>query len=319
MRKVTILLFLLATLSSIHLSAQCTASGDPAVKICMPADGATSLHSPLHLQIGTNDSMFTVDLLQVYYNQVKRWEEHVASADFFLATGNAVGYRITAVAHDTGGRWFSTTINVTVTGQTLVCTGDQVPSPAPPHTMFICQPTDGEIHYSPVHLTWYAPPANGQTLQAVQIFVDGVSMFSTPPFKRNGFAVPATDLPMSIGRHRITIQAYDGTTPYKSTIYMHVSKIAVGCAPPAILPDINLCSLTDGEVVSSPVLIRAASAANAGIDHMQIWVDGTLLTTYYHPWLDQGIDLAAGVHTIEIRAIEANGSVLSKTVHVTVQ
>lgn len=194
-----------------------------------------------------------------------------------------------------------------------------MPSPAPPHTVFICQPTDGEIHYSPVHLTWYTPPADGQTLQAVQIFVDGVSMFSTPPFKRNGSAVPAVDLPMSIGRHRITIQAYDGTAPYKSTIYMNVSKIAVGCAPPATLPGINPCSLTDGEVVNGPVLIEAASAANDGIDHMQVWVDGTLQTTYYHPWLDQGMDLASGMHTIEIRAIEANSNVLSKTVHVTVQ
>jgi hypothetical protein len=319
MRTIATLLFLLATLFTTPLFAQCTAAGDPAVAICMPANGATNLYSPLHLQIGTTDTSAHVDLLQVYYNYVKRWEERAATADFFLATGNFGPYRITALAHDASGRWFSSTINVSVTGQIFICSGDQVPSPAPPHTVFLCQPTDGEIHYSPVHVSWFATPATGHSLQAVQIFVDGVSMLKTPPATRGGYSLPEVDLPMSLGRHRITVQAYDGTTPYKSTIYITVPKVYVGCAPPATLPGVNLCSLTDGQTVTDTALIKASAAANVGIEQMQIWVDGVRQYTSFHAWLDQGLTLPSGPHTIEIRAIDYLKNTLSKTVNITVQ
>ena len=61
-------------------------NADPSVTICMPTAGGT-LTSPLHLQIATNDSA-KVDMLQVWYNGVKRWENPVSSADLFLVAEN---------------------------------------------------------------------------------------------------------------------------------------------------------------------------------------------------------------------------------------
>ena len=323
MRKITTLLFLLPTLFAIPLFAQCTAAGDPAVAICMPANGATGLYSPLHLQIGTTDTSAAVDLLQVYYNYVKRWEQHASSADFFLATGNAGPYRITALAHDTSGRWFSTTINVSLTGQVFICSGDQVPNPAPPHSIYLCQPADGEIHYSPVHVSWYAVPATGHNIQAVQVFVDGVSMFKTPPALRQGYPIPEVDLPLSVGRHHITVQAYDNTntatSPLKASANINVNRIYVGCPLLSSTYGLNVCSLTDGQTVSGPVVIKASAAAVTGIQDMQIWVDGAQQYISYHAWLDQAISLASGSHTIEVRSIDYQNNTLSKTFNITVQ
>src|SRR5947208_3290636 len=86
----------------------------------------------------------------------------------------------------------------------------------------VTSPIDVEIHLSPVHLAWNATnPQASHVPNAVQVFLDGVSMFKTPPAMRGGFALNQTDLPLSVGRHRITVQAYDSAGAYKSTIYMH--------------------------------------------------------------------------------------------------
>src|SRR5579859_8095036 len=134
-------------------------STDPSVTICMPQNG-DALNSPIHLQIATNDSS-QVDMLQVWYNGVKRWQNPVSSADFFLAAGSGGPYRITAIAHDVSGRWFQSTVNIDVTGEIYVCTQPQTANQSP-RSVVICQPADGEIHFSPVHLTWFALAAPGE-------------------------------------------------------------------------------------------------------------------------------------------------------------
>jgi len=277
------LLLLTFTLNLTKASAQsCTAGGaSPSVTICMPADGG-SPGSPIHIQLATNDTA-NVDLLQVYYNQVKRWENHVSSADIFLAVGGSPD-KITAVAHDTLGRWFQTSVSVTVTNFSFGCNFDQI-SAQDPRSVVICQPVDGEIHVSPIHLAWNATnPQASHVPNATQVFIDGVSMFKTPPAIRDGFALNQVDLPLSVGRHRITVQAYDSAGAYKSTIYMNVSKIYQGCAPPSVLPAIELCNPTDGATVSGIIHFQASAAASTGIKEMQEFVDNNLVLTSFHAW-----------------------------------
>src|SRR5437870_332715 len=131
------ILFVLSAAVLLRTAAysQCTASGDPAVAICIPTDGS-SVGAPVHLQIGTNDTGGTVDLLQVYYNFVKRWENHVSSADIYLAAGGGGAYRITAIAHDTAGRWFQSTVNVSITQTSFTCATGQTDNQQP-HTVLI--------------------------------------------------------------------------------------------------------------------------------------------------------------------------------------
>jgi hypothetical protein len=292
-------------------------NADPSVTICMPQTG-DALNSPIHLQIATNDSA-KVDMLQIWYNGVKRWENPVSSADLFLAAGGGGPYKITALAHDVSGRWFQSSVSVTVTGLIYVCTVEQVQSQAP-RSVAICQPTDGEIHFSPVHLAWNAVAAPGEQPKSVQIFVDGKSVFQTPPALSNGFPLPATALPMSVGRHRISIQSYDSQGAFKSTIYMRVNKIYQGCAPPPVLPDINVCSLTDGQTVNGVILVKAAAGASTGILRLAEILDGNqVFAIGNHAVLDNSISVTPGPHTLVIKATTNSGAHLQKTFNITSQ
>jgi hypothetical protein len=315
-RLLLFLSFFLLVVADLTSAAQTCSPGntDPSVTICMPQTG-DSLNSPIHLQIATNDSV-TVDRLQVWYNGVKRWENPVSSADFFLAAEGGGPYRITALAHDVSGRSFQTTVNINITGQTYVCVPGQTLSQGP-RSVGICQPTDGEIHFSPVHLTWNALAAPGEQPKSVQIFVDGKSVFQTPPALSNGFPLPVTALPMSVGRHRISIQSYDSQGAFKSTIYMTVNKIYQGCAPPIVLPDINVCSLVDGQTVNGIISVRAAAGASTGIQHLAEILDGNqVFAIGNHAILDNGISVSPGPHTLVITATTNSGQHLQKTFNI---
>lgn len=207
-------------------------NADPSVTICMPQSDVTE--SPIHLQIATNDSI-QVDMLQVWYNGVKRWENPVSSADFFLAAEGFGPYKITAVAHDISGRWFQSSVSINLTDQLFGCPFEQTMGQGS-RSVIICAPADGEIHFSPVHLAWNAIAAPGEQPKSVRIFVDGKSVFQTPPALSNGFSLSQIYLPMSVARHRISIQGYDSQGSFKSTIYLRVNKIHLGCAHPPFFP-----------------------------------------------------------------------------------
>jgi Big-like domain-containing protein len=292
-------------------------STDPSVTICMPQNG-DALNSPIHLQIATNDSS-QVDMLQVWYNGVKRWQNPVSSADFFLAAGSGGPYRITAIAHDVSGRWFQSTVNIDVTGEIYVCTQPQTANQSP-RSVVICQPADGEIHFSPVHLTWFALAAPGEQPTSVQIFVDGKSVFQTPPALSNGYPLLQTYLPMAVGRHRISVQAYDSQGAFKSTIYMNVNRIYQGCAPPTVLPAMVVCSgLTNGQTVNGIITVKAAAAASTGILRFVEILDGVQVLNTNHAWLDNGLSVAPGPHTVVLKATTNSGVHLQQTFNVTSQ
>ena len=285
-------------------------NADPSVTICMPQSDATQ--SPVHLQIATNDSA-KVDTLQVWYNGVKRWENPVSAADFFLPAEGFGPYKITALAHDVTGRWFQSSVSINITDQLFGCAGDET-SGQGPRSVVICSPADGEIHFSPVFLSWSAKAAAGEEPKSVQIFVDGKGVFQTPPALSDGFTLSQVYLPMSIARHRISIQGYDSQGSFKSTIYMKVNKIHLGCAPPTVLPDINVCSLIDGQAVNGVIPVQAAAAASTGIKHFAEILDGNqVFSISNHAWLDNGLSVNSGPHTLIIQATTNSGVHLQKT------
>lgn len=291
-------------------------NADPSVTICMPQSDVTQ--SPIHLQIATNDSV-KVDMLQVWYNGVKRWENPVSSADFFLAAEGFGPYKITALAHDISGRWFQSSVSINITDQLFGCPVEETMGQGP-RSVVICSPADGEIHFSPVFLSWSAKAASGEDPKSVQIFVDGKSVFQTPPALSNGFALSQIYLPMSVARHRISIQGYDSQGSFKSTIYMKVNKIHLGCPPPTVLPDINVCSLTEGQNVNGIILVQAAAAATTGIKRFAEILDGTqVFSIGNHAWLDNAISVSSGPHTLVIQATTNSGVHLQKTFDLTSQ
>lgn len=317
-RLLAVLLFCLPFAWNHAVVAQTCNSGnaDPSVTICAPQSDVTQ--SPIHLQIATNDSA-KVDMLQVWYNGVKRWENPVSSADFFLAAEGFGPYKITALAHDVSGRWFQSSVSINITDQLFGCSADETTGQGP-RSVVICSPADGEIHFSPLFLSWSAKAAAGEDPKSVQIFVDGKSVFQTPPALSGGFSMSQIYLPMSVARHRISIQGYDSQGSFKSTIYMHVNKIHLGCAPPTVLPDINVCSLTDGQSVNGVIPVKAAAAASTAIKRFAEILDGNqVFSIGNHAWLDNGLSVSPGPHTLILQATTNSGVHLQKTFNVTSQ
>jgi len=303
------LCFVLTLFLCAFAGAQCSVTGDPAVSICASNPNQSS---PVRYTIATNDTAAAVDLLQVYIDQTKRWEKHVSSADFWLAAAPTGQHRVTAVAHDTMGRWFQSSILVTVNGASYDCASEQIQGQAP-HTMNICQPADGEIHYSPVHLAWWPLGASNTPGKVVDIYIDGVRQYHTPP-TIGGPAFDLTDVPMSVGRHRITIQSYDSTGTFNKTIFMNVNKIYIGCAPPTTLPDVNFC----GNTLSGVVYVKVSAASSWGIMQMKAFIDGAQVAATNHPYFDQVVNQPAGSHELRIDVVDNGGNHFSRSQTVTV-
>jgi hypothetical protein len=101
---------------------------------------------------------------------------------------------------------------------------------------------------------------------------------------------------------------------------MKVNTIHLGCPPPTVLPDINVCSLTDGQNVSGVILVKAAAAASTGIKHFAEILDGTqVFAISNHAWLDNGLSVSSGPHTLVIQATTNSGAHLQKTFNLTSQ
>jgi hypothetical protein len=139
---------------------------------------------------------------------------------------------------------------------------------------------------------------------------------SSPDSLSNGVPLPQTYLPMAVGRHRISVQAYDSQGAFKSTIYMNVNKIYQGCTPPTVLPDMVVCCLTDGQTVNGIIDAKTTAAASTGILRFVEILDGVQVLNTNHTWLDNGLSVAPGPHTLILKATTNSGAHLQKTFNV---
>src|SRR3954469_16129276 len=122
--KIAVFVALIGAFASrAHAAASCTLSStSPSVTICTPADGATGLTSPVHVNAGTTASGHTVTLVQIYVDGVKATEAsgNFIDANVAMATGT---HRLTVQAKDNAGTLFKKSITIGVGG---------TPPPPPP-------------------------------------------------------------------------------------------------------------------------------------------------------------------------------------------
>ena len=107
-----------------HAAASCTLSStSPSVTICTPADGATGLTSPVHVNAGTTDTSSSVTLVQIYVDGIKQLDTHAnfVDANVTMAAGT---HRLTVQAKDAAGTLFKKSINITVGGTPPPPSGD---------------------------------------------------------------------------------------------------------------------------------------------------------------------------------------------------
>jgi phospholipase C len=107
-----------------NAAASCTLSStSPSVTICTPADGATGLTSPVHVNAGTTDTSSSVTLVQIYVDGVKQLDTHANFVDANVTMAGGT-HRLTVQAKDAAGTLFKKSITVGVSGTTPPPSGD---------------------------------------------------------------------------------------------------------------------------------------------------------------------------------------------------
>jgi hypothetical protein len=100
---------------------------------------------------------------------------------------------------------------------------------------------------------------------------------------------------------------------------MKVDRIYQGCAPPAILPAMVVCSLTNGQTVNGVITVKASAGASTGIKKFVEILDGTQVLNTNHAWLDNGLSVSTGPHTLVLQATTNSGAQLQQTFNITSQ
>lgn len=195
---------------SVFAAPTCTLnSQNETVTICTPANGAT-VSSPVRVSAGSTDTN-PVDLMQIYLDGQKAYEVASNQVDTNLAM--AVGsHRLTVQAQDNTGAIFKSTESIAVqnssTGPCSLNPNNQ--------TVTICSPASGATVTSPVNVV--AGTTDTNSIKILQIYVDGVKVYQVASNQLN------TNLTMSNGTHRLTVQAQDST----NAIFKSTESITVG-------------------------------------------------------------------------------------------
>src|SRR5512146_1640719 len=171
----------------------------------------------------------------------------------------------------------------------------------------ICSPTANSTVSSPVTIT--AAAQSTETVQFSQIYIDGVKKYQV-----NGANVN-TQLSMSSGQHRVTVQAYDGTY-FKQVEYITVSGSSSGCTLNTADPSVTICQPQNNATVDSPVHIVAGTTSSKSVSFIQIYVDGVKAYQAVGAKLDTTVSMASGTRRVTVQAY--NGAYFKQTINITV-
>lgn len=236
--------------------------------------------------IGNSDGTFT--------SSPVKWQ--LASGPNAVETGdfNHDGRLDAAVLRDGAVDVF---LNTTASSLTCGSTGAD-------RSITICAPVvDGGVHL-------IASTMNSRIIEAMKVYVDGVSVFWTPDDMINRF------IPLSPGTHKITVKFWDAlgamsawttvTVPTSTSCTSSTNRTVKICSP------VNGSTVTDGAVR----LIAGVTDSNA-VYAVKLYVDGVAKWSTTSKQIDTVVMLTNGTHRLTLKAWDAAGE-FSQTVYVTV-
>lgn len=148
----------------------------------------------------------------------------------------------------------------------------------------------------------------------VQVTTDANGRFTIPNLDPGDEAVSASAngyLPGSTSN-----PVYAG---YSSQTDFYLSpNSAASCALSTTDPSVTICSPGANATVSSPVEVNAGTTASAGVQYMQVYVDGVSENTTYESSLDTNLPMANGTHRVTVQARLNNGTYVKNTIYITV-
>ena len=169
-------------------------------------------------------------------------------------------------------------------------------------------PASGALLNSPVSLQASAYPTSGQTVSRWHIYVDGVAAYRTGAVS----SIHPT-LSMRSGKHSVLVRAWDTSGAFgDQTLSLTVS---------ALKPTVTVLTPQNNGRLGSPVNVVASASPTAGhaIRGWRVYVDGAgVYKTGATKTINTNVAMAAGAHTVLMRAWDTSGAFGDETVSLTV-
>jgi hypothetical protein len=172
------------------------------LRLCLPS--GETITSPVQVR-ATPKAPFPIEAMKIYVDGVVKYstKDNLLSTRLGLPPGN---HRMTVKAWDRLGP-YSQMVNFTVSEACVL--------PGTDRTVKICTPTAEGISGSPVQIK--ATISDASPLKSAQIYLDNVLTSRT-----GSTHLVDTALPMSSGRHRITVKAWDAAGQFSQTLIVNV-------------------------------------------------------------------------------------------------
>jgi hypothetical protein len=183
------------------------------------------------------------------------------------------------------------------------------------HTVTLCNPSDGAVVQSPVHIVSHA--TSSTPVDASQIYLDFNLVFQVAGGNINKL------LSLSPGNHRLEVKSWSQGKSFRNDFFLSAFTSAGSNPPPctdSVNFTVNICAPGQQANVSSPVHVVAAAKSTASITTMQIYVDSRLV--FHSPnssLIVTDVPMATGTHFIVVKAWDSTGKNFSSSRTISVQ
>lgn len=268
----------------------------PSVTITSPTDNTNVLGTiTINVDASDNNSVSDVTLYidNSYYSVDASFPYSFTIDTFTLSLGNHV---VRTTATDPSGNSSYDEIIINVISDTVL------PS------VQITSPSDGQVISNSFDVLVDA--SDNMQITRIEFYVDDVlkGQDSISPY-----SISLNPSDIGSGTHQIKAKAVDGNNNTAE------DTISITVLVDTVSPSVNITSPLDGKVVSGKTLILVSAFDSSGISHIEIRVDGTLLTTlttspYEYMWNTRS--LSSGTHTVLVKAFDMYGNSATDSIYV---
>ena len=268
------------------------------VTITSPADGST-VASPIHVTATASGGSNAITGITVSLDGAAVYNNTSSSVDTSINAA-AGAHTLQVTATDSQGTVYSKSVSVTVSS-TTAC----VP---PGAGITLVTPTDGSTVPAPVHVVACAG-GGGYNISSMYVYLDYTAVYKV--YNTNHLD---TYLNTTAGAHYVRVQAWNS----QGTVYVAPAHITVGSSNGGT-GSVTISSPANGSTVASPIHVTASgSGGSYPISSMNVLLDGTTVYSQSASSVDTYVNAAAGSHTVQVQAVDSQGTTYSNSVSVSV-
>jgi len=173
-----------------------------------------------------------------------------------------------------------------------------------------CLPVDNTYSNSPLHVNaWSTDGAHVVT--AMQLYVNNSLVVSQSHGDNLNYTVTEPD-----GDYFVVTKAWDSSgANFRTDRHVSIYTGTPGETCPTNVNAINVCSPTQNQTTTTSLHVFANSASTYPITSVQVYIDGTLVynDTSQSTYVDTTLSVAAGSHSVVVKAFDSRGTVFSQT------